>query len=329
MRAIEITAAGGPETLRACERPTPDPRAGEVLIQVHAAGVNGHDLHHRQTGARPLSENDNDLPGLEVAGRIVAVGVGVDRAAIGSRVCALLRGGGYADHAVARHDLCLPVPDGLTMVEAASLPEGCFTVWSNIFADSRARAGERLLVNGGASGIGVTAIQIARQLGLDVIATARGPAKCALCLDLGATVALDHGDGEWVEAVLEETGGEGVDLVLEMIGGDYFAQDLAVLRAGGRLICIAAARGSEATIDFASVMRKRLTLTGSTLRPRPLAYKAEIAAQLRATVWPLYASGAVQPVIDSIFPLADAAAAHARMEARLHAGKVVLQVEDA
>ena len=329
MKAIEIFAPGGPGMLRACERPTPDPRAGEVLIQVHAAGVNGHDLHHRRTGRHPLAEGETNLPGLEVAGEIVAVGEGVERSAIGSRVCALLRGGGYADHAVACHSLCLPVPDGLTMIEAASLPESCFTVWSNLFADGRARAGERLLVNGGASGIGVTAIQIARQLGLEVIASAGGPAKCALCLDLGAHAALDYGDGAFVEGVLDATGGEGVDLVLEMVGGDYFADDVTVLRAGGRLICIAAARGAEARIDFAAVVRKRLTLTGSTLRPRPLAYKADIASQLRATVWPLYSSGGVQPVIDSVFPLAEAAAAHARMEARMHAGKVVLQVEGA
>jgi len=326
VRAIEISRPGGPEVLTLTRREKPNAGAGEVLIRVAAAGVNGHDLHQRHDGAHPLRPGETDLPGLEVAGVVEAIGPAVTNLVVGDRVCALLRGGGYAEYAVAPAEHCLPAPAGLSFVEAASLPETCFTVWSNLFLDAGLRPGERLLMNGGTSGIGVTAIQIASRLGVEVYATASGPEKTRICRELGAKVAVDYLTEDFVEAIQKATGGEGVDVVLEIVAGDYIAKDLEILRMDGRLVVIGAARGAEATVDFTRVARKRLVLRGSTLRPRSNAYKAEIAEALRAQVWPLVESGDIRPVVHATFELADAWKAHELMEARGHVGKVMLSV---
>lgn len=326
MRVVEITGGGGgPEVLRIADRAVPEPSAGEVLIEVAAAGVNGHDLHHRAHGSHPLEPGESDLPGLEVAGIVAATGTGVTRWSRGDAVVALLRGGGYAEYVVASAALCLPVPSGLSMAEAASIPETTFTVWSNVFKDGGLQAGHRLLMNGGTSGIGVTAIQLAHALGVEVYATAGGADRCAACVQLGAKGAVDYRTEDFATLIPEWTG-DGVDMVVELVGGDYLDRDVKVLRPGGRLVLIGLAKGPRGEIDFGTVAAKRLTITGALLRPRPPAYKEEIARELESIVWPLIEAGEIRPVIHRVLPLADAAEAHRVLEGRGHVGKVVLEV---
>jgi NADPH2:quinone reductase len=326
MRAIEIVQPGGPEVLRETQRPDPAPAAGELLIHVAASGINRPDVLQRK-GLYPMPPGVSDLPGLEVAGTVVA-GAPDDLAAagvaVGDRVCALVAGGGYAERCVAPAGQVLPVPAGLSDVEAASLPETFFTVWQNVFHIAGLQAGEWLLVQGGSSGIGVTAIQLAKARGAKVIATAGSDNKCAACVALGADAAINYRTQDFVAEAARVTGGRGVDVVLDMVAGDYIGRELQCLADDGRLALIAVQGGTKSEIDAGLVLRKRLTISGSTLRPRPLAYKAELARALRATVWPLIEAGAVKPVIHRVFPAAEAAAAHALMESSTHVGKIVL-----
>ena len=324
MTAIEIAEPGGPEVLRPARRPVPKPGLGEVLIEVAAAGVNRPDTMQRQ-GLYPPPPGASDIPGLEVSGRVVANGPGAHRYEVGAAVCALTHGGGYAEYCVAPETQTLPVPAGLSVVDAAGLPETCFTVWTNAFERARLRAGERLLVHGGSSGIGTTAIQIASALGARVFATAGSPEKCAACERLGAERAIDYRSEDFVSVVKELTGGEGVDVVLDMVGGSYVQRNLAALRPEGRLAQIAFLASSKCQLDLNSLMRKRLTIVGSTLRPQSVESKARIAASLEEQVWPLVEAGLVRPVIDTRLPLDQAAAAHARMEAGQHIGKILLE----
>jgi NADPH2:quinone reductase len=326
MRAIEISAPGGPEVLRETQRPDPVPAAGELLIRVSASGINRPDALQRK-GLYPMPPGVSDLPGLEIAGA-VAGGAPADLAtaglALGDRVCALVAGGGYAELCVAPAGQVLPVPGRLSDVEAASLPETCFTVWQNVFHIAGLVAGEWLLVQGGSSGIGVTAIQLARARGARVIVTAGSDDKCAACVALGADHAINYRTQDFVAEVLRVTDGRGVDVVLDMVAGDYVGRELKCLADDGRLALIAVQGGVKSEIDAGLVLRKRLAITGSTLRPRPLAYKTELAHALRAQVWPLIEAGAVKPVIHRVFPAAEAAAAHALMESSTHVGKIVL-----
>lgn len=326
MRVVEITELGGPEVLMAATRRVPHPAAGEILIRVRAAGVNRPDLLQRAGSYAPPA-GASDLPGLEAAGEVAAVGAGVSRWQVGDRVCALLPGGGYAEYAVTPADHALPVPKPLGMVEAAGLCETYFTVWSNVFMRGRLAAGESFLVHGGSSGIGTTAIQIARVRGARVFATAGTEAKCQACLDLGAEMAINHREADFVAAVKEATGGRGVDLVLDMVGGDYLPRDVRALAPDGRLVMIAHQKGAEVALNFAVVMMKRLTITGSTLRPQSVEAKARIAEGLRREVWPLLDAGRIAPVIAETFPLDDAAAAHARLESGAVTGKIILEVD--
>jgi putative PIG3 family NAD(P)H quinone oxidoreductase len=323
MTAIKVAQPGGPEALMPVELPVPSPGREEVLIRVRAAGVNRPDLLQRQ-GLYPPPPGAPDTPGLEIAGEIAAVGPGTARWRVGDRVTALVAGGGYAEFCLAPAPQCLPVPEGLDMVEAGALPETFFTVWVNVFERGRLQPGETLLVHGGASGIGTTAIMVASSLGARVFATAGGPEKCAACEKLGAARAIDYRSEDFVEVVRKETGGKGVDVVLDMIGGPTVARNVQALAQDGRLSFIAFLEGSRVEVDLLPVMLKRLTITGSTLRARPVAYKGEVAAALEARVWPLLAGGKFKPVIDSTFPLKDAAAAHERLESRATVGKVVL-----
>ncbi|HSE76674.1 MAG TPA: NAD(P)H-quinone oxidoreductase [Alphaproteobacteria bacterium] len=323
MTAIEITQPGKPEVLKPTSRPTPKPTAGEVLIRVVAAGVNRPDVLQRY-GKYPPPAGASDLPGLEVAGRIVACGTDAKGFKVGDQVCALLAGGGYAEYAVAPAPQCLPVPKGLTAIEAAAVPETFFTVWTNVFERGRLQHGETFLVHGGASGIGTTAIQLARAHGARVFATAGTAEKCAACERLGAERAINYRDEDFVAVVKEETAGAGADVILDMVGGEYTARNLDLLRIDGRLVQIAFLKGSKVEIDLNPLMRKRLTFTGSTLRARSVAEKGAVAAAVRRNVWPLVESGKVKPVIHATFPLADAAKAHAMMEADQHIGKIVL-----
>ena len=323
MHAVEITAAGKPEVLKPCSRPVPQPRAGEVLIKVAAAGVNRPDVMQRRGHYAP-PPGASDLPGLEIAGSIVVLGDGVADWRVGDAVCALVQGGGYAEYCAAPAAQCLPVPNSLTSIEAASLPETFFTVWSNVFDRARLAAGETLLVQGGSSGIGVTAIQMARALGHRVFATAGSAEKCAACVSLGAERAINYKTEDFVAVINEATAGKGVNVILDMVGGSYIARELECLADEGRLAMIAALGGSKAEIDTARIFMRRLTISGSTLRPRSIEFKAAIAARLRATVWPLLESGAIKPVIYKTFPLADAAGAHTLMESSAHIGKIVL-----
>ncbi len=326
MRAIEISAPGGPEALRLAERDRPRPGPGEVLIRVAAAGVNRPDIFQRQ-GRYPPPPGVTDIPGLEVSGRVVAVGPATEPLpALGDRVCALVSGGGYAEYCVAPALQCLPVPDGLTDIEAASLPETYFTVWSNVFDRARLQPGESILVQGGASGIGVAAIQFATAFGCRVFATAGTAEKCAACERLGAERAIDYHREDFAAVVRERTAGRGVDVILDMVGGDYLPRETAALAEDGRLVLINAMGGAKATLDLLEVMTKRLTITGSTLRARPVAVKAAIARALHDHIWPLLESGAIRPVVDRVFPLEQAAQAHAAMERGEHVGKIVLQV---
>ena len=325
MTAIEIASPGGPEALRPTTRPRPRPQAGEVLIAVAAAGVNRPDMLQRK-GAYNPPPGASDIPGLEVAGTIAAVADDVTGWRVGDGVCALVAGGGYAAFCTAPAVQCLPVPDGLSLVEAAALPETFFTVWSNVFDRGRLAAGETFLVHGGSSGIGTTAIQLARAFGARVFTTAGSAAKCEACTALGAERAINYREEDFVEVVKAATGGRGVDVVLDMVGGDYVERSLSVMAPDGRHVSIAFLRGAKVTLNLQVAMVKRLTLTGSTLRPRPIADKAAIADKLREHVWPRLSAGEIKPVIHGVFPLADAAKAHALMESSDHIGKIVLTV---
>ncbi|HEY0043741.1 MAG TPA: NAD(P)H-quinone oxidoreductase [Allosphingosinicella sp.] len=319
MIAIDPAEAGGPEVLQPVERPVPLPGAGELLIRVEAAGVNRPDVMQR-LGLYPPPPGAPTIPGLEVAGTVVAG----DPARLGERVCALVSGGGYAEYCVSPAAQCLPVPGPLSMVEAAALPETFFTVWTNLFGRGGAEAGETVLVHGGTSGIGTTAILLGTVFGFTVIVTAGGPEKCARALEIGAAHAIDYRAQDFVEEVKRLTGGRGVDVVLDMIGGDYLPRNLLCLAEEGRHVSIAVQRGPKAELPIWQVMAKRLTLTGSTLRARDAGFKARLADELRREVWPHLEAGSIRPVIDSVFPLVLAADAHRRMDSGLHVGKIVL-----
>jgi NADPH2:quinone reductase len=326
MKAVEISAFGKPDVLRLGERPAPVPGASELLIRVAASGINRPDVLQR-TGNYPVPPGASDIPGLEVAGEIVEG----DNAAMaaaglkkGDRVCALVAGGGYAQLCVAPVGQCLPVPKGMSDVEAASLPETFFTVWSNVFDRARLQAGETLLIQGGSSGIGVTAIQMAKALGATVIVTAGSDDKCNACLKLGADHAINYKTQDFAAEAKSLTGGVGVNVILDMVAGAYVAREVECLAEDGRLVIIAVQGGVKSEFNAGMVLRKRLVITGSTLRPRPVAFKAAIASALRANVWPLLESGAIKPVIHSTFAAADAARAHELMESNQHIGKIVL-----
>jgi NADPH:quinone reductase len=325
MRAIEITQPGGPGVLKPCERPVPTLRPGEVLIRVLAAGVNRPDVFQR-LGQYPVPPGASDLPGLEVAGEIVDGDPGASGFKKGDLVCALVQGGGYAEYCAAPLAQCLPAPKGLTPLEAAALPETFFTVWSNVFQRAALAEGESLLVQGGSSGIGTTAIQLATALGHRVFATAGSQDKCRACEDLGAERAIDYKTEDFAAVVKELTNGKGVDVVLDMVGGDYVAREISCLADDGRIVVIALLGGAKANVDLGQVLRRRLTITGSTLRPRPVAFKAQIARELRARVWPLLEAGRIKPVIYRTFPLEAAADAHTLMESSAHVGKIMLNV---
>ena len=323
MRAVEITKAGGPEVLALCQRPVPKPLAEEILIKIEAAGVNRPDALQR-AGAYDPPKGASDLPGLEAAGEVVAIGAGVTRWQVGDKVCALLPGGGYAEFATTHQDHAMRVPNGLSMAEAAALCETCFTVWSTVFMRGRLTAGEAFLVHGGSSGIGSTAIQLARAFGARVFATAGSVEKCALCEDLGAEAAINYKTQDYGEEIKRLTSGKGVDLILDMVGGSYIPRNIRALALEGRLVMIAFLGGPKAELNFAQVMMKRLTVTGATLRPQSDQAKAEIAEALRQHVWPLLDSGRIKPIMDQRFSLEDAVKAHARIESSGHIGKIVL-----
>lgn len=326
MRAIDPETAGGPEVLTIVERPVPQAGEGEVLIRIAAAGVNRPDVLQRK-GGYPPPPGAPSIPGLEVAGEIVAVGAGVEDALIGQTVCALIAGGGYAEYCVAPTGQCLPVPEGLSIVEAAAIPETLFTVWTNLFERGFASEGDSVLVHGGTSGIGTMAILLGKLFGLEVIVTAGSDAKCKAALELGAAHAINYKDADFVAEVKRITDGRGVAVVLDMVGGDYLPRNLQCLAEDGRHVSIAVQRGAEATIPIFDIMRRRLTLTGSTLRPRDAGFKSMVADELSRTVWPHVEAGALRPIIDKTFPLEEAAAAHARMEGGDHVGKIVLTVD--
>jgi len=320
MRAVEISKPGGPEVLRPADRPKPTPRDGEILIKVAAAGVNRPDVLQR-SGNYAVPPDASDLPGLEVAGEVVSPGKAFK---VGDKVCALVHGGGYAEFCVAPEVQALPLPKGLSLVEAASLPETFFTVWGNVFERGRLAPGETLLVQGGSSGIGVSAIQMAAAMGNRVFATAGSDEKVAACKRLGAAEAFNYRTQDFEKEVLAATGGKGVDVILDMVGGDYVPKELKCIADDGRLVFIAFLRGMKTELDIMLVMRKRLTVTGSTLRPRPVAFKGAIAKSLREKIWPLIESGRIRPEIYKTFPLEQAADAHRLMESSQHIGKLVL-----
>lgn len=323
MTAIAIRESGDPEVLAPEPQPVPTPGPGEILVKVAAAGVNRPDVMQRK-GLYPPPKGATDIPGLEIAGEVVALGDSVTRWKIGDRVMALVVGGGYAEYCLAHESHALPVPPGLSMVEAAAIPETFFTVWYNMFERGRLAAGETLLVHGGSSGIGTTAIQLAKAFGARVITTAGTPAKCEACRRLGADVAINYKTEDFVALTKHATGGHGADVVLDMIGGDYVNRNYEAAAVEGRIVQIAFQGSSRATVDFLRVMLKRLTHTGSTLRARSVADKGTIAHAVEVNVWPLIAAGRVKSIIDSTFPLAHAASAHARMESSQHIGKIVL-----
>lgn len=325
MIAIDPAAPGGPEVLQPVERPVPKPAPGEVLIKVAAAGVNRPDVLQRR-GMYAPPPGASSVPGLEVAGEVVAVGDGVDASALGRSVCALVAGGGYAQYAVAPYGQCLPVPPSLSMIEAAAIPETLFTVWTNLFERVYASPGETVLVHGGTSGIGTMAIALCKLFGVNVIVTCGSADKCARAIALGATHAIDYSACDFVDEVAKITGGKGVNAVLDMVGGDYVPRNIACLAEDGRHVTIAVQRGIKAEINVAAIMMKRLTLTGSTLRPRSVEFKTLVAEELQRVVWPHVIAGELKPVIDMTFPLVEAAAAHTRMEAGDHVGKIVLVV---
>jgi len=325
MRAVEIAQPGGPEVLRVTERPRPEPSRGELLIRVAAAGVNRPDILQRRGGYAP-PPGASDIPGLEVAGTVEALGTGVSGWSVGDPVCALVAGGGYAEYCLAPAPQCLPVPKGLSLVEAGAIPETFFTVWHNVFERGRLKPGETLLVHGGSSGIGTTAVQLGRAFGARVLATAGNPVKCAACARLGAQRAINYNEEDFAAVAKQATGGRGVDVVLDMVGGDYTPRNVECLAVEGRLVQIAFLKGSKVELDLLPVMQKRLTLTGSTLRPRPVEEKGVIARALLQNVWPLLERGEVRPVIFKTFPLEQAAEAHRLMESSQHIGKLVLTV---
>src|SRR6266851_2738849 len=323
MTAIEISQPGEPDVLVPVERPRPSPAAGEVLIKVAAAGVNRPDVFQRR-GRYPPPPGASDIPGLEVSGIVEAIGADVRDVRVGDAVCALVAGGGYAEYCTAPVPQCLPAPRGLDLASAGAIPETFFTVWTNVFERGRLQAGESLLVHGGSSGIGTTAIQLARARGARVCATAGSPEKCAACERLGAERAIAYRREDFVAVVRELTGGRGVDVILDMVGGDYFARNIDALAIEGRLVEIATLQGVKAELNIQTIMQRRLTITGSTLRARPVAEKGAIAAALRQHVWPLLEPGAVKPIIHATFPLRAAAEAHRVMESSAHIGKLVL-----
>ncbi|MHA1538001.1 MAG: NAD(P)H-quinone oxidoreductase [Alphaproteobacteria bacterium] len=325
MTAIEIPEPGGPEALVPGTRPVPEPGENEVLIAVAAAGVNRPDVMQRQ-GRYPMPPGITDIPGLEIAGTVAGVGTGVTGLSVGDEVCALVAGGGYAEYCIAPAPQCLPVPKGLSMVEAACLPETFFTVWTNVFDRGRLAKGESMLVHGGSSGIGTTAIQLGVALGGPVYVTAGTDGKCDACTKLGAARAINYKTEDFAAVIDQETGGRGVDLVLDMIGADYFARNIACLAEEGRLVQIAVQSGFKTELNLLNIMQKRLTVTGSTLRPRSVADKAAIASALHEKVWPLIEAGTVKPVMFKSFALAEAAKAHALMESSKHIGKIALEV---
>ncbi|MEW6688660.1 MAG: NAD(P)H-quinone oxidoreductase [Pseudomonadota bacterium] len=325
MKAIEIRMPGEPEVLVPAERPRPEPKPDEILVKVAAAGVNRPDVLQRK-GNYPVPPGAPDIPGLEIAGEVVACGGAVKMWKPGDKVCALVAGGGYAEYCVAPEVQALPVPKGLSPVEAASLPETFFTVWSNVWDRAGLKAGETLLVQGGSSGIGVSAIQLAAAMGHRVFATAGSDEKCAACVQLGAEKAINYRTQDFAAEVKAATGGKGVDVILDMVGGDYVPKELKCLADDGRLVFIAFLRGAKAELDINELMRRRLVLTGSTLRPRPVAFKGAIAAKLRERVWPLIEAGRIKPVIYRTFALAEAREAHRLMESSTHIGKLVLTV---
>ena len=323
MIAIEIREPGGPEVLVPVERPMPVPAAGEVLIKVAAAGVNRPDVFQR-LGRYPPPPGVTDIPGLEVSGIITEVASDAESFRVGDAVCALVAGGGYAEYCVAPAPQCLPAPRGLELVDAAAIPETFLTVWTNVFERGRLQAGESILVHGGSSGIGTTAIQLARAFGARVFATAGSADKCAACERLGAERCINYRDADFVAVVREQTAGRGVDVVLDMVGGTYFARNVDVLATEGRLVEIATLHGAKAELNIQTIMQRRLTITGSTLRARPIADKGAIAEAVHRRVWPLLESGAVKPIVYDTFPLRDASAAHRVMESSVHIGKLVL-----
>ena len=325
MRAVEIVKPGGPEVLVATDRPMPVPRAGEVLIRVSAAGINRPDVFQRKGNYAP-PPGTSDLPGLEVAGEIVGGDAAAGGFAIGDKVCALIAGGGYAQYCVAPVLQCLPIPKGLSELEAAGLLETYFTVWNNVFDRGRLSAGETLLVHGGASGIGTTAIQLARAMGNTVYATVGSDERAQAVEALGAAKGINYKTQDFVQEVKTLTAGRGVDVILDMVAGDYTARNLQSLADAGRIVIIALLGGARSEIDCNQILRRRLTITGSTLRPRPVGFKADIACALRERVWPLLEQGAIKPIIHATFPMEEAAAAHAMMEAGGNIGKIILTV---
>ena len=325
MRAVEIGEPGGPEALRVAELPKPAPAAAEILVKVAAAGVNRPDVLQRM-GLYPVPPGASPLPGLEIAGEVVDLGAGVKLWKRGDRVCALANGGGYAEYCAVPETQALPVPKGLSMAEAASLPETCFTVWGNVYDRGRLAPGESLLVQGGTSGIGVTAIQMAAATGNRVFATAGSDEKVAACVQLGAERAFNYKTQDWVAEVRAATGGKGVNVILDMVGGDYVPRELKCLAEEGRLVFIAYLRGPRSELDIDALMRKRLTITGSTLRPRTTDFKGYLARNLREKIWPLIDAGRIKPQVYKTFPLAEAAEAHRLMESSQHIGKIVLTV---
>ena len=327
MKHIAITEFGGPEALRLVSGETPAPGPGQVLIEVAAAGVNRPDVMQRQ-GKYPPPPGASDIPGLEIAGAVAAVGAGVAWPGPGAEVCALVAGGGYAELAVADAALCLPVPKGLSVVEAAALPETFFTVWSNLFDRAGLKAGESVLIHGGGSGIGTTAIQLAKAFGATVFTTAGNEDKCRVCRELGADRAVNYNKEDFVEVCKDATAGRGVDVILDMVAGDYVNRNIEVAAAEGRYVFIAGLRGFSASVSVRSIMLKRLQLTGSTLRSRPVAFKAAIAAALKRHVWPLLEAGKIKPVVHAALPLREASAGHRMMEASEHIGKIMLRVPE-
>ena len=328
MRVVEISEPGGPEVLVPGTRPRPEPAAGEVLIEVAAAGINRPDVFQRK-GLYPPPPGASDIPGLEVAGTVAAIGHGVKDWQAGDKLCALVAGGGYAEFATAPQEQCLPLPAGLNLVQGAAIPETFFTVWTNVFGRGRLQPGESLLVHGGTSGIGTTAIQLAGALGSTVYATAGSEEKCQACRELGASLAVNYREQDFVQVLKEETGGRGVDVILDMVAGDYVARNLSLAAVDGRIVIIAFLGGSRADLDLRPLMIRRLTLTGSTLRPQSVAAKGAIAEVLREKVWPLVEAGRVEPKVFRTFGLEQARDAHALMESSAHIGKIVLEVSPA
>lgn len=325
MTAIGFDAPGGPDVLKPQQRPVPQPGPGQVLVHVAVAGVNRPDVLQRMGGYAP-PPGASDIPGLEIAGRIVALGEGVSRYEVGDQVCALVAGGGYAEYAVVHEDNALPIPSGLSLEQAGALPETYFTVWTNVFQRGGLKKGESFMVHGGTSGIGTTAIQLAKAFGATVLATAGSDEKCAACRELGADHAINYRTEDFVAAAKAATGGRGVNLILDMVGGDYINRNYDAAADSGRIVQIAFLNGPKAEVNFSRLMMKRLTHTGSTLRPRTIAEKAAIARELEEKVWPLLTEGRCKPVIHARFPLAQAAQAHALMESNAHIGKIVLTV---